>query len=121
MLATIAVTTITNKTLSPQYLLWLGGPAAVLLLSRHDEGPRWHRVLDRLAVELLVLAVLTQLTYPILYNGLLGRGSPTFMVVSTVVTSLRNLSLLVITAQVCRYAWRALPRSAPGEHHVGVD
>ncbi len=114
VLATIAITTITNKTLSPQYLLWLGGPAAVLLLSRRSEGERWHRVLDRLAVQLLVLALLTQLTYPVLYNGLLGRGSGGFMVVSTVVTSLRNLSLLVLTVEVCRYAWVALRRTPAG-------
>jgi hypothetical protein len=113
VLATIAITTITNKTLSPQYLLWLGGPAAVLLLSRGGEGPRWHRVLGRLAVQLLVLALLTQLTYPVLYNGLLGRGSAGFMVVSTIVTTLRNLSLLVLTVEVCRYAWAVLTPPAP--------
>jgi Glycosyltransferase family 87 len=113
VLATIAITTITNKTLSPQYLLWLGGPAAVLLLSRGREGPHWHRVLGRLAVQLLVLAALTQLTYPLLYNGLLGRGSSAFAVLSTVVTTLRNLSLLVLTVEVCRYAWSALARPRP--------
>ena len=111
VLATIAITTITNKTLSPQYLLWLGGPAAVLLLSRGDPGSRWHRVLGRLAVELLVLALLTQLTYPLLYNGLLGRGGSAFMAVSTVVTTLRNLSLLVVTVELCRHAWVALARA----------
>jgi hypothetical protein len=111
VLATIAITTITNKTLSPQYLLWLGGPAAALLLSRDSAGPRWHRVLGRLAVQLLVLALLTQLTYPLLYNGLLGRGSATLAVASTVVTALRNLSLLVLTVEVCRYAWVALARA----------
>ena len=113
VLATIAITTITNKTLSPQYLLWLGGPAAVLLLSRRAEGPARHRVLTRLAVQLLVLAALTQLTYPVLYNGLLGRGSTAFLVVSTVVTSLRNLLLLALTVEVCRYAWVALARPRP--------
>ena len=115
VLATIAITTITNKTLSPQYLLWLGGPAAVLLLSRRRDGPRWQRVLGGLAVQLLVLALLTQLTYPLLYNGLLGRGSSTLTAASTVVTALRNLSLLVLTVEVCRHAWSALarPRAVP--------
>ena len=108
VLATIAVTTITNKTLSPQYLLWLGGPAAVLLLARGSQGPRWQRTIARLAVGLLVLALLTQLTYPLLYNGILGRSSRGFMVVSTVVTSLRNLTLLVLTVEICRQAWLAL-------------
>ena len=113
VLATIAITTITNKTLSPQYLLWLGGPAAALLLARGSQGPRWHRVLGRLAVQLLVLALLTQLTYPLLYNGLLGRGGSALAVASTVVTALRNLSLLVLTVEVCRYAWSALARTRP--------
>jgi hypothetical protein len=123
VLATIAITTITNKTLSPQYLLWLGGPAAVLLLSRREEGPRWHRVLGRLAVQLLVLALLTQLTYPLLYNGLLGRRSSGFAAVSTVVTALRNLSLLVLTVEVCRYAWSALarPRADPADPAESAD
>ena len=120
VLATIAITTITNKTLSPQYLLWLGGPAAVLLLSRRQEGPARYRVLTRLAVQLLVLAALTQLTYPVLYNGLLGRGSTAFLVVSTVVTSLRNLSLLVLTVEICRYAWVALARPRPKDAPVPV-
>ena len=119
VLATIAITTITNKTLSPQYLLWLGGPAAVLLLSRRTEGGRWHRPLGRLTVELLALALLTQLTYPLLYNGMLGRGSSAFMVVSTVVTALRNLALLVVTVEVCRLAWLALARSRPGTATAG--
>lgn len=109
VLATIAITTITNKTLSPQYLLWLGGPAAVLLLSRRSEGPRWQRTIGRLAVSLLVLALLTQLTYPVLYNGVLGRGSRTLVLASTTVTTLRNLALLVVTVALCRDAWRALP------------
>ena len=34
VLATVAIMTVTNKTLSPQYLLWLGGPMAALLLLR---------------------------------------------------------------------------------------
>ncbi len=36
VLATVAIMTVTNKTLSPQYLLWLGGPMAALLLLRHS-------------------------------------------------------------------------------------
>ena len=34
VLATVAIMTITNNTLSPQYLLWLGGPMAALLVLR---------------------------------------------------------------------------------------
>ena len=110
VLATIAITIVTNKTLSPQYMVWLGGPAAVLLLSRSAEGPRWRRVVDRVAVELLVLAVLTHVLYPYFYQGLLGHRSTTLLVVATVVAALRNLALLVVTVEICRYAWSALAR-----------
>src|SRR5215212_536327 len=34
IVAIVAIMTITNKTLSPQYLLWLGGPMAALLVLR---------------------------------------------------------------------------------------
>lgn len=111
VLSMVAVTTITNKTLSPQYLLWMGGPAAALLLVRSTRDARERAVMTRLAGQLLVLALLTHLVYPLLYNGILGRGGTALVVASTVVTALRNLALLLFTIEVCRYAWRALGRS----------
>ena len=41
VLATVAIMIDTNKTLSPQYLLWLGGPMATLLVFRRTtrRGP----------------------------------------------------------------------------------
>jgi hypothetical protein len=105
MVATIAIMTITNKTLSPQYLLWLGGPIAAMLLLRADAPEAEVRPVNRIAVQLLVLALLTHLVYPLLYDGLLGRQGHVMIVVSTVVTALRNLALVIFTAEVCRYAW----------------
>ena len=40
ILTTVALMIVTNKTLSPQYLLWLGGPAAALLLLRDRASDR---------------------------------------------------------------------------------
>ena len=108
VLATVAVMTISNKTLSPQYLLWMGGPAAALLLVRSTEGPDERRVVARLAGQLLVLALLTHLVYPLLYNGLINRSGPALAVAATLVASLRNLGLLLLTVEVCRFAWQAL-------------
>jgi len=111
VLATVAIMTVTNKTLSPQYLLWLGGPMAALLLIRSADGgvrPREDRVARRLTVQLLGLALLTQLVYPVLYDGLLGRSGEGMLVAATLVTALRNLALLAFTVEVCRAAWRAL-------------
>lgn len=108
VLAVVAIMTITNKTLSPQYLLWMGGPAAALLVLRPTAGPREQRVITRLAGQLLILAVLTHLVYPLLYNGLLGRTGTGLLVGATTVTALRNLALVSFTVEVCRYAWAAL-------------
>lgn len=108
ILATVAIMTVTNKTLSPQYLLWLGGPtAALLLLVRTSPAPE-RSVIRSLGWQLLGLALLTQLVYPLLYDGLLGRQGYVMLVLSTVVTALRNLALLVFTIETVRRAWRAL-------------
>ena len=68
----------------------------------------------RLAGQLLVLALLTHLVYPLFYDGLLGRLGHAMIVVSTLVTTLRNLALVLFTVEVCRMAWRFLssPRTA---------
>ena len=113
VLATVAVMTVTNKTLSPQYLLWLGGPMAALLLLRADDEPAEQRAVGRLAGRLLVLALLTQLVYPLLYDGLLGRQGHAMVVVSTLVTAARNVFLVVFTVQTCRLAWRRLAPAGP--------
>jgi Glycosyltransferase family 87 len=108
VLATVAIMTITNKTLSPQYLLWLGGPMAALLILRGQATELEKPALRRLAIQLLVLAALTQLVYPLLYNGLLGRHGTAMIIISTVVTTVRNLALVAFTVEVCRLAWRLL-------------
>ncbi|MDN5761449.1 MAG: DUF2029 domain-containing protein [Microlunatus sp.] len=108
VLATIAVVIITNKTLSPQYLLWLGGPIAALLLLRDQfaaaELRRW---ILRVGVVSLILAGLTQFVYPLLYDGLLGFASQSLLVVATVVTGVRNACLLAFTVLTVWLAWRA--------------
>jgi hypothetical protein len=116
VLATVAIMTITNKTLSPQYLLWLGGPMAALLLLRPDEDAAVQRRVGRLAGQLLVLGLLTQLVYPLLYDGFLGRDGHVMIVVSTIVTAARNVFLLVFTVEAWRYAWVRLGRPGPLVH-----
>lgn len=110
VLATVAIMTITNKTLSPQYLLWLGGPMAALLLLRADDTPAERAAIGRLAGQLLVLALLTHLVYPLLYDGFLGRKGHAWIVVSTLVTAARNAFLVVFTVEAWRLAWRRLAR-----------
>jgi hypothetical protein len=108
IVATVAIMIMTNKTLSPQYLLWLGGPAAALLVLRPKATADESRAIGRVAVQLLILALLNHLVYPLLYDGFLGRNGQAMIVVSTLVTGVRNVALVLFTVEVCRMAWRFL-------------
>jgi Glycosyltransferase family 87 len=113
VLSTVAIMTVTNKTLSPQYLLWLGGPMAALLwLSRSASSPE-RAAVRRVAGQLLVLALLTQLVYPLLYDALLGFQGPAWITVATVVTAIRNVALLLFTLEVCGLSWKFATDTAP--------
>jgi Glycosyltransferase family 87 len=108
VLATVAIMVITNKTLSPQYLLWVGGPMAALLAYRpkatHDE----QAAISRVAGQALILALLTQLVYPLFYDSYLGREGHAMIIISTIVTAVRNVALVVFTIEVCQMGWRML-------------
>jgi Glycosyltransferase family 87 len=108
VIATVAIMTITNKTLSPQYLLWVGGPMAALLAFRPQATPEEQPAISRIARQALVLALLTQLVYPLFYYSYLGHHGHAMIIVSTIVTAIRNLALVVFTVEVCRLAWRML-------------
>jgi hypothetical protein len=108
VLATVAIMIVTNKTLSPQYLLWLGGPMATLLVFRRHATPDEAPAIKRIAGQLLVLALLTQLVYPVFYPGYLGRQGHAMIIISTIVTTIRNVALVIFTVEVCRLAWRLL-------------
>lgn len=112
MLATVAVMIITNKTLSPQYVLWLGGPVGALLLLRGQATtPELRRWIVRLAAATLILAGLTQLVYPLLYDSYLNLRGPAGLVVATLVTTIRNLGLLGYTVATVLLAWRTTSSS----------
>ena len=114
VVAIVAIMTVTNKTLSPQYLLWLGGPTAAVLLLRRNAGADEQTAVGRIAGQLLLLALATHLVYPLLYDGFLGRDGRVMIVVSTVVTAIRNLALVSFTVEVTRLAWRFL--GSAGRH-----
>jgi hypothetical protein len=121
VLATVTVVIITNKTLSPQYLLWIGGPIAALLLLRDGaitEGLR--RWVVRIGVAGLVLAGLTQLVYPLLYDSYLGVTNTAGLVIATLVTTLRNVCLLAFTVLCLLLAWRATS-SSPATPNPAAD
>jgi Glycosyltransferase family 87 len=98
-LATALILTDTNKVLSPQYILWLGGPLAALWIRL--PGDRTARWCGRMV---LVIAVMTQLDYPLLYPYLVNGGW--VMPIATINLEARNVLLLVLTWRVCRQVWR---------------
>jgi hypothetical protein len=108
IVAIIAIMTITNKTLSPQYLLWLGGPMAALLAFRPQALPGEQPAINRMAGQLLILALLTQLVYPLLYDSYLGLQGHVMIIIATIVTAIRNLALVAFTVEACWLAWRKL-------------
>jgi hypothetical protein len=104
-LATALIVTVTNKTLSPQYLLWLGGPVAALAV-RSPADPAV-RTFSRV---LLVTALSTQLVFPVGYNALLKTHS--FMPLVTLNLAARNLLLLWLTWYAVRQVWIQTRRPA---------
>lgn len=108
ILASVLATIVANKTLSPQYVLWLAGPLAVLTLSRQSE---WLRAPLRLMnVVLIIVAALTQYTYPWGTFGIMGmpHGAP----LETSMLILRNLSLVGAALYAISLAWRATGSAA---------
>nr|WP_159087514.1 glycosyltransferase family 87 protein [Tessaracoccus timonensis] len=107
----ILATVVANKTLSPQYVLWLGGPIAVLI--GHDTSAWLRRHIHVLATGLVTVGVLTQITYPWATMGImaspLGSGPETSVLV------LRNLLLIVMLVHAAWLTLKASPRRVPHE------
>lgn len=98
VLATVAIMTVTNKVLSPQYILWLGGPLAALMVRSPGE-----ETVRRAARLLMVIAVMTQLIFPIFYTHLMRDTHGT--VVITLLLVARNVLLVWFTYIACRQVW----------------
>lgn len=102
IVAIICAVLVANKTLSPQYVIWLAGPLALLVAQRGREGRhRFHAV--GLAVLGMLVALLTQFVFPLNYGGLLRN--PRNDAATTVLLLIRNGALVVLG---CWSALRAL-------------
>lgn len=95
------ISMVTSRVLSPQYLIWAVGLAAVCLTYRRtSQRP--------IAAILLLCAVLTQLEFPVLWDGMFFR-TPGF----AGVVSVRNGLLVLATLWSAVRLWRStrpLPR-----------
>jgi glycosyl transferase family 87 len=93
--AAVLLFTVTSRVISPQYLIWLLGLAAVCLTSRHTtQRP--------VALLMLPAAALSALAYPLLYDDVLA-GSPLGLLLMVV----RNGLLLAAALLSCRRLWAA--------------
>ncbi|WP_432557922.1 glycosyltransferase 87 family protein [Granulicoccus sp. GXG6511] len=121
-IAIVGLLIVTNKTLSPQYVIWLAGPVAALVAG-HRPGVRGSRAAPvvRWSVLLLATAALTHVVFPELYDRLNGMADdPVWSPWATVALVLRNLLLVIFTADVVRHALRRNPRTvAPGSDGFG--
>jgi len=107
MLAIILVMIVTNKTLSPQYIFWIGGPVCAMVAGGDsDDEDVWGAPLLFVAAAWL-LAIATQQVYPTLYGELVtGAGTP----LATSVLVLRNVGLVLATVSAI---WFAIGRTRP--------
>ncbi|XIE78753.1 glycosyltransferase 87 family protein [Streptomyces sp. SBR177] len=94
-LAAVLLFTVTSRVISPQYLIWLLGLAAVCLTSRAT-------VMRPVALLLLPAAALSALAYPVLYEDVVA-GTWTGLAVMTV----RNALLLAAAVLAARRLWSA--------------
>lgn len=109
VLTVVLAMVVANKTLSPQYVVWLGGPVgALLLLGPSDWLKRHARVL---AASLVLIGALTFLVFPVLYAGILAN--PTGLAPNTSVLVWRNLALISLLAYSARLTWLASLRERP--------
>ena len=99
--AIIAAMIAANKTFSPQYLIWLAGPLSLVLAwAKTTSQKRWAVTASVIGC---VIAGLTQLIFPLNYNGLLANpGNPEI----TGLLVARNL--LMATLTLLLMAWAAV-------------
>jgi Glycosyltransferase family 87 len=107
--ATVALVVLTDKTLSPQYLLWIG--AVLAALGVHGTDP----AIARATRLMLVSAALTQLVYPTLYPRLVGIEP-----VAVLAIVVRDAVLVALTALAVRRFWALTAARAEPDVSAGA-
>ncbi|MFH8620310.1 glycosyltransferase 87 family protein [Streptomyces vietnamensis] len=100
-LAAVLLFTVTSRVISPQYMIWLLGLAAVCMTSRAT-------VMRPVALLLLPAAALSSLAYPVLYDEVV-TGTTTGLAVMV----LRNALLLAAALLAARRLWTSTAGGPP--------
>lgn len=111
VIAVVLVMIVTNKTFSPQYMIWLGGPVSALIAilglePRTAPGyPVRRAVTWRIIIATLVATAATAIVFPIGYNPLVrDTGSSRYLrPVITCVLACRNVVMCVLLGGVIRH------------------
>ena len=128
MIAATLIMIATNKTLSPQYLIWLGGALAATLALTPRASTASRRLLARTACWTLVITAATQGVFPLLYSYLIGYLDGPLVGWANVLLLARNIGLACLTVwfvvSVFREFWPgrdsapfAHRRDDPGQDH----
>ncbi|WP_395360875.1 glycosyltransferase 87 family protein [Streptomyces sp. YH02] len=102
-LTAVLLFTVTSRVISPQYMIWLLGLAAVCLTSRAT-------VMRPVALLLLPAAALSSLAYPVLYDQVVAGTTQ-----GVAVMVLRNGLLLAATLLAARRLWTSTVTGPPEE------
>lgn len=117
----ILVMIVTNKTFSPQYIMWIGGPqaAAYAVLgarSQHTDSFFTDRSrMNAISMWMLVATAFTLLVYPTSYDLLVSDwnvGDELLRLPATVLLAARNVTVVVVLGLVVRWVWSFLRPSA---------
>ncbi|WP_306326889.1 glycosyltransferase 87 family protein [Streptomyces venezuelae] len=100
-LTAVLLFTVTSRVISPQYMIWLLGLAAVCLTSRRT-------VMRPVALLLLPAAALSSLAYPVLYDQVVAGTAQ-----GLTVMVLRNGLLLAAALLAARRLWTATAAAPP--------
>jgi hypothetical protein len=99
-LTVVLVMVVTNRVLSPQYLIWLMGLAALCL---SENGPaRRATVMATPARMVMCCVLITQIEFPVLFGEVMGHA-----VLGTLVVAARNGTLLLATILAIKALWQA--------------
>jgi Glycosyltransferase family 87 len=99
-LTVVLIMVVTDRVLSPQYLIWLMGLAALCLA---ENGPtRRASVMATPAKLVMACVLITQIEFPILFGEVMYH-----QFFGTILVAARNTTLVVATVLAIKHLWRA--------------